>query len=295
MRLAIIGQTGQLARALIARCADREIEAQSYSRTDCDLSSNASDIEEFIDSLNVDAVIIAAAYTAVDAAQEDYAAALAINGHAPAAIAKACTRRGIALVHVSTDYVFNGTATAPYTVNSKTDPVNAYGRSKLFGEQAVLNEHKRASVLRTSWVFDGIGHNFMTTMLRLGQTREAVSVVADQIGRPTFAGHLADACLTAANALLDGSKDAGGIYHVTGSGAPISWAKFAEAIFTRASKALPHAVTITPIPSSEYPTPAPRPAYSVLDLTRFEQRFHTLPDWREGLEQAYKEWAANKN
>lgn len=293
MRLAIIGQSGQLGRALTHQAAETGIDAQNYGRKDCDLSAKPHIIESFIDGLDIDSVIIAAAYTAVDAAEDDFETALAVNAHAPAAIARACSKRDIALVHASTDYVFKGKAQLPYPVNAATDPVNAYGRSKLAGEQAVLNAHKRAAILRTSWVFDGSGKNFMTTMLRLGEIRKEVSVVKDQIGRPTYAGHLAQACLKSARALLsDDYNNAAGIYHVTGNGPPISWADFATAIFKHAKHDLAHNVDVKPIPSSDYPTPAARPAYSVLDLTRYETQHGALPDWNEGLEKAYKEWLA---
>ena len=295
MRIAIIGKTGQLARALIREAESQNLNAVSFDRSACDLTHSQKTIENFIETLNVDAVIIAAAYTAVDAAEDDYDTAFAANGLAPMAIATACARKNIALVHISTDYVFQGEANSPYEISAPTDPVNAYGRSKLAGEQAVLDNHDRAAVLRTSWVFDGTGKNFMTTMLRLGSTRDTLTVVSDQIGRPTYAAHLAQACLTVADALCQPDyQHAAGLYHVSGSGAPISWADFANAIFTKAQSKLGHTVTVTPIPSKDYPTPAKRPGYSVLDLTRFETLHGTLPDWNEGLELAFREWDKTK-
>ena len=294
MRVAIIGQSGQLARALIHQCKKNKIAATSYGRNDLDLSADINDIEGFIDNIDTDAVIIAAAYTAVDAAQDDYDTALAVNALAPAAIARACSRRDIALVHVSTDYVFKGDAKSPYKIGATTDPINAYGSTKLMGEKGVLEAHDRAAILRTSWVFDGHGKNFMTTMLSLAQTREQLNIVGDQIGRPTYAGHLAQACLSIAKALLeDKSEETRGIYHISGAGKPISWAEFAKAIFAGAQTHLPHAIIVTPIPSEDYPTPAPRPAYSVLDLDRYESRLGALPPWRDGLEDALKEWTDN--
>lgn len=292
MHIAVIGQTGQLARALISRASDHGVSVESYNRDALDLTQDADTIEAFIDNLKTDAVIIAAAYTAVDKAEDDYETARAVNKLAPAAIARACARRDIPLVHVSTDYVFKGDATTPYTIDGSTDSINAYGRSKLAGEQAVMRAHNRAAIIRTSWVFDGTGKNFMTTMLKLGQTRDSLLVVCDQIGRPTYAGHLADSCFEIAKAMQK-SASLSGIYHVSGSGAPISWADFARAIFVQAQDALPHAVTVNPIPSSDYPTPAPRPAYSVLDISKYEAKLGALPDWRDGLEQAYKEWSEN--
>jgi len=295
MKIAIIGQSGQLARALLREGANQNIDIESYSRKQCDLSSAPEIIERFIHGLQVDAVILAAAYTAVDAAEQDYETAFAVNARAPEAIANACAQKGFALVHVSTDYVFKGDAKSPYLVSAPTNPINAYGLSKCLGEQAVMKAHEGAAVLRTSWVFDGTGKNFMTTMLRLGAAHDAISVVNDQIGRPTYAGHLAQACLAVAGALCrDNHARHSGIYHVTNSGDAISWAGFATAIFARSEKTLEKAVRVTPIPSSDYPTPADRPAYSVLDLSRFETLHGTLPHWHEGLELAYTEWANNK-
>jgi len=180
MRVAIIGQSGQLARALIHQCKKNEIAATSYGRNDLDLSAHIDVIEDFIDNISTDALIIAAAYTAVDAAQDDYDTALSVNALAPAAIARACSRRDIALVHVSTDYVFKGDAKSPYKVGAATDPINAYGRTKLAGEYELINAHDRAAILRTSWVFDGYGKNFMTAMLSLAQTREQLNIVGDR-------------------------------------------------------------------------------------------------------------------
>ena len=295
MQIAIIGETGQLARALRRECAKNGLTATPHGRNKLDLNSPPDLIEKYIDTLETDAIIIAAAYTAVDAAESEEAKAHAVNALAPAAIAKACAKRDIALVHISTDYVFQGRSNRPYPVNAVPDPLNAYGRSKLAGAKAVLEAHSRAAVLRTSWVYDGRGKNFMTTMLKLGTTRKRINVVSDQIGRPTYAGHLAAACLQIAQALKsNNSQETRGYYHVTDSGAPISWADFAGEIFKQAQEDLGHKVQVDPIPTSAYPTAAKRPAYSVLDLTRFEQRFGALPDWREGLEQALVAWSANR-
>lgn len=293
MHITVIGQSGQLARALTERAGAHGVTLTSYARADCDLSQPAKVIEDFISALDTQAVIIAAAYTAVDAAETDYETALAVNGAAPSAIARACAKKDIPLVHVSTDYVFSGQASTPYQPQDKTDPVNAYGRSKLAGEQGVLAAHERAAILRTSWVFDGSGKNFLTTMLRLGAEREALSIVADQIGRPSYAEHLAEACLKAAKALSQSEfTDYSGIFHVSGTGEPISWADFAREIFAATEAARPHKINVTPIPSSDYPTPAKRPLYSVLDTARFETVFGALPHWKAGLKDAVTRWGA---
>lgn len=284
MRLAVIGSTGQLARALKKHAP----KAVFYGRDALDLTAGPSDITAFIQALDVDAVIIAAAYTAVDKAETDKDTAFAVNAAAPAIIAKTCADKNIALIHVSTDYVFNGQGVTPYPTDAPTDPLGVYGCSKLKGEQAVMSANPKAAVVRTSWVYDGTGANFFDTMLRLGETRDTVSVVHDQIGRPTFAGHLARAILDMLPAVQSGA--ARGLYHISNSGAPISWADFARAIFDITIDHRGHNVTVKNIPTREYPTPAARPAYSVLDTTKFEAQFGALPDWQGGLKEAYKEW-----
>lgn len=289
MKIAVIGKTGQLARALAAAIeSSDDIEAVFYGRDALDLTSDAKTISAFIESLSVEAVIIAAAYTAVDKAETDQDAAFAVNAAAPAIIAKACAAKNIALLHVSTDYVFNGTAKHPYAVDAPIEPLGVYGRSKADGEAAVLAAHPKAAIVRTSWVFDGSGANFFNTMLRVGAARESLTVVSDQLGRPTYAGHLARTMMDMLPALIGGT--ASGLYHVTGTGDVISWADFARAIFDINAGHRDHKVTVTDIPSSEYPTPAARPAYSALDTSKYESQFGALPDWQSGLKEAYKEW-----
>ena len=288
----VIGKTGQLARALIDRADSFNCQIEAYDREACDLSASVAEISAFADKLSqCDGIIIAAAYTAVDAAEDDKDEAFQVNGAAPDIFARLCRDRSIPLIHVSTDYVFQGDSKTPITVDAPTDPINVYGLSKLEGETAIMASGARAAILRTSWVYDGRGKNFLTTMLRLGETRHQLSVVADQIGRPTYAGHLADACLIALSALMDKPQLQGGIYHVSGTGPEISWADFATAIFAATKDTRGHVVTVTPIPTLDYPTPAKRPAYSVLDNTSFEQAFNTrLPEWKEGLAAALVEW-----
>lgn len=294
MHILVIGQTGQLARAIAAETADSRHSATFLSRGACDLSATdaliRAAIAPHIDA--ADAVIIAAAYTAVDAAEDDYDTALAVNGRAPGTIADICAQANTPLVHVSTDYVFDGQATQPYRPDTPLNPLNAYGRSKAEGERAVRDAQPRSAILRTAWVYDGTGKNFMTTMLRLGETRDALSVVGDQIGRPTYARDLARASLKAAGALVAGKPSAAGLFHVSNSGDPISWADFARAIFTATADERGHTVTVTDIPSSGFPTPAERPAYSVMELASYEQVFDfMLPDWRSGLQRALSERA----
>ena len=282
-RVLVIGSTGQLARAL----AQHARPTAHLGRNSLDLSVEPARIETLVADAIAEAgdivgVINAAAYTAVDAAEDDYATALVVNGNAPGAIARAARGAGLPFVHISTDYVFDGRADAPLSPDAPTNPVNAYGASKLAGEKAVADVGGPHAVLRTSWVYDGHGKNFLTTMLRLADTRDSLSVVADQIGRPTYAADLADAALSALDGLAsDPSRS--GIYHVSNSGEPVSWAGFADSIFDGAGKS----VDVTRIPSSDYPTPAARPAYSVMDTSAFETAFdHPLPGWRDALARA---------
>lgn len=288
----VIGKTGQLARALAQRAGAFGFHVTSYDRQACDLSARREHITQFAESLpQCDGLIIAAAYTAVDAAQEDEKTASQVNAVAPSVFAKLCKARNIPLIHVSTDYVFSGQEQIALREDMQAAPINVYGQSKYDGELAILKTGARAVILRSSWVFDGIGNNFMTTMLRLGETRETLSVVADQIGRPTYAGHLAQACLRAMVCLHQDQSLGGGIYHVSGQGEPISWADFAEVIFSKTANMRDHSVTIKPILTHEYPALADRPAYSVLDVSKFEAQFGTaLPRWEVGLALAIDEW-----
>lgn len=280
-RLLVIGRNGQLARALASLAPD----AVTLDRQSLDLSSPPDDLaarfESYLDD-SVNGVILAAAYTQVDKAEEDRDTAMAVNGVAPGIIAQVCEARNLPLVHISTDYVFNGTGTLPYTPDLATDPINAYGETKRAGERAVAGAGGTYAILRTSWVYDGTGGNFLTTMLRLAQTRDELSVVDDQIGRPTFAIDLAKAALAALQGLQDDPAKSG-LYHVSNKGEPISWAAFAKAIFEAAEVEM----IVHPIPSTDYPTPAKRPAYSVMDVDSFEATFgYHLPDWQDGLRRA---------
>lgn len=274
MATLIIGKTGQLARAL----AKRRPGAIALGRDELDLAKPIRDLPE------ADGVILAAAYTDVDKAESEPELAERINGRAVDEIANICATRQIPFVHVSTDYVFSGEQSRAWRPEDMTKPLNAYGRSKLSGERAIARSGANAAILRTSWVFDATGNNFVTTMLRLAESRKRLSVVDDQIGRPTYAGHLADACLAALHGL--GFGKSAGLYHVSNNGVPVSWAGFAKAIFA----ALNIETEVAPIPASDYPTLAPRPKWSVMDVSDFETTFgYELPDWREGLATALAE------
>lgn len=271
MSMLVFGQSGQVARAL-----QDQAKVTALDRTAADLRDPAACAQAIAD--HAPAVVVnAAAYTAVDRAEEDEATAMLVNGAAPAAMAQACAACDIPFLHISTDYVFSGQGTLRWRPSDPTDPQNAYGRSKLAGEDGVRAAGGRFAILRTSWVFGAHGANFVTTMLRLSQTRDALNVVDDQIGGPTPAGDIAATLLIMARALQDGAQ--GGIYHYAGQ-PDTSWAGFAREIFARAGRA----VAVTGIPTSDYPTPAARPLNSRLDCDAVYRDFGVKPcDWRKGL------------
>lgn len=285
LRVAIIGQSGQLARALTTEAEALGHEAIAIGRDLLNLAEPAAVIDLTIAKLPVglDALIIAAAYTDVDGAESNSSLAYAVNATAPAVIARACAKHGIPLIHISTDYVFDGENDVPYLPDDDTDPLSVYGASKLDGELAVLESGARALILRTSWLYDAMGENFLTTMLRLAKEKETLSIVDDQIGRPTYTRHLARAIFKAVDIFSQEEDLATSIFHVTNGGEPTSWAGFAKSIFEAANLD----VKIDGIPSSDYPTAAERPAYSVLDTDSFERTFHhPMPEWQAGLRDA---------
>jgi dTDP-4-dehydrorhamnose reductase len=268
----VFGKTGQVAREL-----QQLGTVTALGREE----ANLSDPKACADAIRhhaPDAVINAAAYTAVDQAEDEEAVATAINGDAPTAMAKACAQLGIPFVHISTDYVFEGTGQDPWRSQDQTAPQNAYGRSKLAGEIGIADSGGTYAILRTSWVVSAHGANFIKTMLRLSETHHTLNIVGDQIGGPTPASDIALACLQIAEQLIqDPSKS--GTYHF--SGAPdVSWADFADEIFDQAGKS----VAVTPIPTTDYPTPAQRPLNSRMDCTATKRAFGIeRPDWVTGL------------
>ena len=278
MRLLVFGKTGQVARELARRLP----QAQFVGREEADLADPVA-CAAAVAAADVDAVINAAAWTAVDKAETEEAAATVVNGAAPAAIARAAAAKGVPFLHVSTDYVFDGTGATPFKTDDPTAPQNAYGRSKLAGEVGVRLAGGKHLILRTSWVVSAHGANFVKTMLRLGSEREVLRVVADQIGGPTPAAAIAEALISAARALQDGAK--GGTHHFSG-GPDTSWADFARTIMSEARLSC----RIEDIPSAAYPTPARRPLNSRLDCTAFTTAFgFPRPDWRQGLSDIVKE------
>ena len=274
----VFGKTGQVATEL-----RRLGNVIALGRDEVDLSDPEACVA-FIRKYAPKAVINAAAYTAVDGAEDEEDLATKINGHAPTAMARACAALEIPLVHISTDYVFKGIGNTPYTPDYPTEPQNAYGRSKLVGELGILASEAVYAIMRTSWVFSASGTNFVKTMLRLSETCDALTVVADQVGGPTPAKDIAVACLQMVEQLIhEPSKS--GIYHFSGS-PDVSWAEFATEILAEANRP----VTITPIPTAEYPTPAKRPLNSRMNCRTAEQVFGiTRPSWKDGLQEILRD------
>ncbi len=272
MRILVFGKTGQVATEL-----SRQADVVALGRDEADLSDPEA-CAAAIRTHAPEAVINAAAYTGVDKAEEEEDLATTINGAAPAAMARACADLGVPFVHISTDYVFDGSGDMARAPDAPTAPLGAYGRSKLAGETGIAAAGGAYAILRTSWVFSAHGGNFVKTMLRVGPARGELRVVDDQIGAPTPAAAIADACLRIAAHLVEHPADAG-IYHF--SGAPdTSWADFADAIFDMAKLD----VAVEHIPTTEYPLPAPRPLNSRLDCATTGAVFGIpRPDWRKGL------------
>lgn len=277
MKVLVFGKTGQVARALIAAGPVADVQITAFGRDACDLSDPAA-CAAIIAATDADAVINAAAWTSVDAAETAEAAAHVVNADAPAAMARACATKALPFIHISTDYVFDGAEGRAWLPDDPTSPLGAYGRTKLAGERGVIAANGVHAILRTAWVFDETGKNFVTTMLRLAETHGALTVVGDQIGGPTPAAAIADACLTIAKTLVVGQGTTG-TYHL--SGAPdVSWADFARAIFAVAGRD----VAVTDITTADYPTPAKRPANSRLDCASTQATFGIArPDWHTAL------------
>ncbi|SLN56929.1 dTDP-4-dehydrorhamnose reductase [Roseivivax jejudonensis] len=283
MTILVFGRTGQVATELSRHGGDR---VRCLGRDEADLTDPGT-CAAAIAGGTWEAVINAAAWTAVDAAEEQEGDALKINAGAPEAMARAASAAGIPLVHISTDYVFDGSGTAPFAPDAATAPLGAYGRTKLAGEQAVRDAGGTHAILRTSWVVSAHGKNFVKTMLRLGAERDRLTIVADQVGGPTPAADIARACLGIADQLIaDPGKT--GIYHFAG-GPDVSWADFAREIFAQAGLS----PEVADIPSSEFPTPAARPANSRMDMGTTTATFGIArPDWRAGLSDILTELGA---
>lgn len=280
MSLLIVGKNGQVARALAARAAARGMAFTCAGRPEFDLLAFDGKLPT-----KARAVLNAAAYTQVDPAEDHIENARRVNGAAAGALARAAADADV-FVHFSTDYVFAGDKPAPYVETDPVAPINAYGASKLEGERAALDNNPRSVILRTAWVFDAQGTNFVRTMLRLAKARDEVSVVADQRGCPTFASDLADSALTVAT-----DPRAFGVYHCVGAG-ETTWAEFAEEVFAQSRALGGPSAAVNRISTAEFPTRAKRPSNSRLDCSKLARDYGVrMRPWREALASCMEEIA----
>ena len=274
----VFGKTGQVATELLAF---KDVKA--LGRDQVDLSEPQA-CAEAIKFYKPRAVINAAAYTAVDKAETEEALANIINGDTPGIMAKVCDKLDLPFVQISTDYVFDGSGIKPWSVTDAPNPQNAYGRSKFRGEQAINASGCTYAILRTSWVISTHGTNFVKTMLRLSETRDRLTIVDDQIGGPTCARDIAQACISIAKQLIEDPKKSG-FYHYSGQ-PDVSWCQFANIIFKQSGRA----TLASPIPTSDFPTPASRPLNSRLDCATTQDIFGIpRPSWCDGLGEIIEE------
>ena len=280
-RFLILGAQGQLGFELQSAFQDAG-EVIALGRAACDLG-NPSSVRAAVQGARPDVILNAAAYTAVDRAESEPELAMRINGEAPGILAEEARKSNALLVHYSTDYVFDGTKSAPWVEDDSTNPLNVYGETKLAGERNIQQVGGGYLIFRTSWVFSPRGHNFLLTMLRLGSERNELRIVEDQRGAPTSALALA----SATRRIIDAGQGSSGIYHMTCAG-ETTWCGFARAIFAKARAEKPWASVIG-IPSSEYPTPARRPSNSVLSNAKLKSTFGVeLPTWETALDSALR-------
>lgn len=285
MRIAVTGREGQVARALAEMGPAAGVTVVPVGRPDLDLARSAS-VRPALEAARPDVIVNAAAYTAVDKAESEPDLALAINGAGAGLVAEAAAALGVPVLHLSTDYVFDGSCDRPYREDDPTGPLGVYGRSKLAGEQAVAAATPAHVILRTAWVYAPFGNNFVRTMLRLAETRDEVGVVADQWGCPTSALDIAATLIAVARRLEGGagSPDLFGVFHMTGQGEAV-WADVADAVFARSAALGGPTARVRRIATADYPTPARRPANSRLDGSRLAAAYGlTLPRWRVSVE-----------
>ncbi len=275
----ITGANGQLGKEFgaIASLYEDDFTFIFVSKQDLPIDDFIA-LECFFDQNEIDFCVNCAAYTAVDKAETEIELAYLVNETGVANLATLCNKHHAKLIHISTDYVFDGTATSPITEEQKTNPLSVYGASKLKGENAAIQNNPSTLLLRTSWVYSSFGNNFVKTMVRLMNEKESINVVSDQIGRPTYARDLANTILEIINSWQD---EFAGVYNFSNTGDAISWYDFACAI----KESIESKCIVNPIPSSAYPTPAKRPNYSVLNTSKLETQFCiSIPNWRDGLE-----------
>lgn len=279
----ITGAKGQVGHCLTEQLTGKA-EILAVDRDELDITDQSA-VKKIVKTFKPDVIINAAAHTAVDRAESEVELSEAINVKGPQYLAEAANEIGAMILHISTDYVFEGTGSGEYKEDDQTNPQGVYGRTKLAGEIAVQQANSRSIILRTAWVFGEHGHNFVKTMLRLAKDRDSLGIVGDQFGGPTYAGDIAKTLIEIANQILAGKEDAFGVYHFTGK-PYVSWYEFAKAIFAEAElqNILEKSPLVNSIATSDYPTPAKRPANSRLDLTKIKQTFGIEPsDWQKAL------------
>ncbi len=280
MKVLVTGGNGQLAQALKVQSQIGSIE-MIYVDVDALDITDAVAVAAFFEDSDFQYCINCAAYTAVDKAETELELATKINAIGAANLAKSCKKHEVILLHISTDFVFDGNHSVPYTEKDIANPMSVYGQTKLDGELAILDCLERYFIIRTSWLYSEFGNNFLKTMMRLGSERSELGIVSDQIGTPTYAGDLARVLLQ----IIGTESRAYGLYHYSNEGS-CSWYDFAKAIFAENA----YDITTNPIPTSAYPTPAKRPAYSVLDKSKIKNTLGiTIPDWKESLKKVILE------
>jgi len=295
MKILVTGAQGQLGRDLMPRLKNAGYTVCGHDVGDLDITDTAKTVEA-VAVVKPSVIINCAAYTQVDKAETEREAAYAVNMQGAANIAQAAAKVRARLIHISTDFVFDGLKSTPYAEGDATGPISVYGASKLAGEEAVASSLSEHIIVRTAWLYGSQGNNFVKTILRLAAERESLSIVCDQIGTPTWTADLCDA-LVVAVAALESGKTPYGIYHYTNEGVA-SWYDFAVEIVEEAQRAglAIKCTSLEPIPTSGYPTPAARPAYSVLDKAKFKNTFGvTIPHWKASLKKMMTEFCGGKD
>lgn len=289
MRILVTGSDGQVGRELVKLAKREGLDIEGTTITDLDITDEKN-VFSYVNKSGPELIVNAAAYTAVDQAEDDQELCFAVNGEGPTILAKVCEAKEIPLIHISTDYVFDGTKIDPYQEEDEPNPKSTYGISKLNGDRAVANIKKHI-ILRVAWVFSSHGNNFAKTMLRLGKERSELKIVADQTGSPTWAGDIAYVIIEIINKYRENENVSWGLYHYAGQPA-VSWFQFASKIFDEAKNMgiLENIPQLYPIESKEYPTEAERPNNSVLDCQKINQELGVYqPDWVHGLRQVLTE------
>ena len=284
MKILVVGREGQVARSLIDAEKPSGLTVTSLGRPDLDITEVDS-IRRAVDNTQPDIVVNAAAHTAVDKAESELEVAMLVNAEGPRNLAEICAKRSVPLIHISTDYVYDGRKSTYYVEDDPVQPLGVYGRSKLEGERFVASMCPQHVILRTAWVYSPYGNNFVKTMLRLADSRRELGIVSDQRGSPTYAPHLANAILAIAAHLESAAREPGlwGVFHAAGSG-EATWFEFAEEIFRRSAELGGPRTKANAITTADYPTPAERPANSRLDCSKLAETYGVhMPDWHDGV------------